>query len=833
MSSPVTKNSEIQWDGTVGLSSADAEKRLQDFGLNRVAKQREISFFGIAKQEVVEPMILLLLVVGVIYTVWGKLEDAITIFAVIAALVFAEVWNEYRAKKAIASLSKLASPKTKLIRDGRLTEVETEKVVPGDVLILAQGTRIAADGKLIESFGTIQVDESPLTGESLPVEKKKNDPIYAGTLVVSGDGKSVALATGKDTKIGKISTQIQEIKPPKTPLQLAMKSLAKKLVWVALFFSIGIPLFGFAFRGLGLREMVLTGLALAFATIPEELPIIITMNLGLGAYKLSKENFLVKKLKAAEVLGNATVILTDKTGTITENTMSVAHVFPENLEQDILVAARGATTEISLSYTDKAIFERSEELKVDTRGFGRLLRERNFGDSGRKTRSIVREVGGKPELFVIGAPEEMFNLCKVGEDSSFAKALETETSKGRRVIAVARRKLRISEQDQPFDRIELGLKLLGLISIEDPPRKGVKETVESAMKAGVRTVMVTGDHPQTAVSIAKSVGITYNKVMTGEELDRLSDAELREAVKEVSVFARTTPQHKYRLMEALRKNGEVVAVTGDGVNDALALKGADIGIAMGIKGTDVAKEAADIVLADDNYVTIGRGIFEGRRIFENLWKGVKYYLSVKTALVAIFLASLIGNVAFPFPPIQIIVLELFMDLAASSGFVAEPPENVIYERPSGLRKSKGESTATTFLDSSTIKEIAIRGLCLSIAVLVSYAYALEKGMPLPRAQTFAFSAWIIGHIMLAMVSRSEKEPLFKIGIFSNKAVLIWAGAAFAFLLVTLVIVPASGVTLKLVPIGIDQLGLIFGICFVSIFWLELRKMLVPFWKKAV
>jgi Ca2+-transporting ATPase len=330
--------------------------------------------------------------------------------------------------------------------------------------------------------------------------------------------------------------------------------------------------------------------------------------------------------------------------------------------------------------------------------------------------------------------------------------------------------------------------------------------------------MVTGDHPLTAAYVAEKVGIPSKKVVTGEELDRLSDEELQKTVKEVSVFARTTPEHKYRLVNALHADGEVVAVTGDGVNDTLALKAADVGIAMGVKGTDAAREAADVVLTDDNFVTIGQAVFEGRKFFDNLRKGLKYYLSVKAALISIFLLPLALGVPLPFAPIQIIVLELFMDLAASAGFVSEPAEGSIYSRMPRNPKAK-------FPDSRMIVEIAVSAASLFAAVMLSYFYATWQNLSVVETQTFAFSAWIMGHIILAFISRSEKEPLYVLGPLSNRVMDVWAVLAFSFLLVA-VSVPSVGSQLRLSTLTASQLGLIFVFTLVTLAWREIAKLLL-------
>lgn len=798
---------------TTGLSGAEAEKRLEQFGPNIIFESAKISFLGIARHEVTEPMILLLLVVGFFYSFWGKLEDALTIFIVIFLLVFAEVYNEFRAKKAISSLEKIAAPKTKVQRDGTIVEIDSENVVPGDILILTTGTKIAADATVKQSID-LQSDESSLTGESFPQNKSEGGEIYAGTVVASGEGQAEVIATGKDTKIGKTADTLKQIKPPRTALQLAMRSLAGKLVYVAVFFSIFIPVLGIL-RGQDLKLMILTGLSLSFATIPEELPIVITMVLGLGAYKLSKNNFLVKKLKAAETLGNATVIVTDKTGTITEGKMRIVSLYPDNPtnNQEIIEKALSTISQYSLSPMDQEIKNKAAQLQI-ANAPSEIARQRNFGN-GQKTKSVIRKFGNEYELFVSGAPEEIFSFCKDANDETKAQLVE-QTSKGRRVIAIAYKKLLPGEEDLDFARLEKDLDFIGLISFEDPPRNGVKDTIARAARAGIRTIMVTGDHVLTAISIAKDVGISTKdgRALTGEDLDRLSDEELRDTVKSVSVFARTSPQHKYRIVQALQKDGEVVAVTGDGVNDILALKGADIGIAMGNRGTDVAKEAGDVVLADDNYNTIAQGVFEGRKFFDNLQKGIKYYLSVKTALILIFLLPVIIGIPLPFAPIQIIILELFMDLAASAGFVAEPREKNIYSRPP-------RNPQEGVISNLVVKDILIKGGVLFVAVTSVYLFARFQGLSLIQTQTLAFSAWIFGHVILAFISRSDRETVFSLGVFSNKIISLWALAAFVFLILGIYL-PQLNTTLNLSSVSFTQLILTALAVTVILSFLELR-----------
>ncbi|HXK70742.1 MAG TPA: cation-transporting P-type ATPase [Caldisericia bacterium] len=804
---------ELDTDKEKGLSSSEAKARLQKYGPNKLYEKWEVKFWDIFKEEITEPMIIFLIIVAILYSIWGKLVDTIAIFCIILALVLVEIFNEYRAKKAIASLSKLSPTKAKVIRDGALTDIDTEEVVIGDIIILVSGTKVPADAKLLESYN-LTVDESSLTGESIPVEldaeadTPENAPlgerknfVFAGTVVKHGEGKGVVVATGKNTELGKIVGIAKEIKEPKTPLQIAMKQLSGFLVWFAIFFSALIPILGIMRNPDQWKDMILTGLALSFATIPEELPIIITMALGIGGYELSKQKAIVKKARAAETLGSVTVIATDKTGTITANKMEVVRVWPEEKKVEICKAALSAMPKFLPDSTDQAIAIYAEKF-VSPVGIGKILKEYGF-EKGVRVRSILREAEDGEVLYSTGAPEE---LIEPGIDEAFAseakKVLDEETEKGRRVIGYA-----------------VNSKFLGIISLEDPPLPEVPKAIRACHDAKIKVKMITGDYPKTAKSIAEQVGIiSDSKVILGKDIDSMNDEELEESVKFASVFARTTPQHKYRIVKALQKNGEVVSVTGDGINDVLALKEADIGIAMGLRGTDVAKEAADMILADDNFATITNGIWEGRKIFDNLTKGVRYYLSCKLALVLIFLLPILINLPLPFAPIQIILLELFMDLAASATFVAEPKEKDVYKRPPRNPKEK-------FINTEFVSNIIVYGLSLFLAVTLCYLVGRSiTGGDLVRSQTMAFSGWIFGHIFLAFTLRSTKEPLSKVGIFSNFAMIIWGVVAILTLFIIMNFTPLQ-IAIKIAPLKWGEIFIVILISFVCIFWHELRKII--------
>lgn len=765
-----------------GLTPEEAQARLDRCGPNRLFTPEPVRLRTIAAEEIREPMILLLLAVGVLYAIWGSLGDAVAIVVIIALLVLAEVLNEFRAKRAIVALEALASPSARVRRAGQVQALDASCVVPGDLLLLAPGARLVADATLRAAWH-MGVDESALTGESLPVDKHPGDPLHAGSVVVTGEGEAQVTATGGDTRLGRMATELVKVKPPRTPLQLAMKALAGRLVWVAVSFAAAVTLIGMA-QGRDVREMLLTGLSLAFAVVPEELPIIVTMVLGLGAWRLSQRKLLVKRLRAAETLGDTSVILTDKTGTLTENRLRVADAWPPAFESDVLRAALGTVSPEVPDALEQAVLARAEALGLHRPG-GAVVDLRHPGHGRPSKAALWQLADGTRQLDVTGAPEDVFARCRELFPGTQAQ-LESQAALGRRVIAVARRPVPAEAVGQPLDVLERSLSFVGLLALGDPPRAGVQDTLAQAAAAGIRTVMVSGDHPATARAIAKEVGLPAESVLTGDDLDGLDDHALANVVRDTAVFARATPQHKLRLLRALQAQGEVVAVTGDGVNDALALKAADVGVAMGRRGTDVAREAAQAVLVDDDYASLARGIFEGRRFHDNLRKGVHYYLAVKAGLIAIFLLPVLAGLPLPFAPIQIIVLELFMDLAASAGFVAEPAQADVARRPPHRRDAP-------LIDRAGVIAILCKGALLFAAVMAAYAWALWRHLPPAGVQTCAFVTWMAAHVALAYASRSDHGWIGWRNLFGNPVMNAWAAAATAFVVLALTVAPLRNV----------------------------------------
>lgn len=817
-----TLERELNSDISKGLSSAEARQRLKDVGKNKITQSKPITFWDILWEEIREPLILLLLVIGVLYSIWGDIGDTIMIIFVILTVSLVEVYTEYKAKKSIEALKTLALPTSWVVRDGKTIEIPTSQIVPGDILILKSGVKISADARILESYG-LKADESQLTGESMGVLKTSNpieedaglndqiNMVHMGSVILGGKGKAIVISTGMNTELGKIAGMTEEAKEPKTPLQRSMKQLSKTLIWVAVFFSVLVPILGLL-RGMPFQEMILTGLSFAFAIIPEEMPIIITMVLGLGSIKLSKKNVLIKRTKAAETLGGVTVIATDKTGTLTENKMSIERYFTKDdrllftlssLMADVIYDSNGGYLGDPM---DKAVLDKAAELHIDRNRFlddYNLINDCGF-DETTKTFQSIFQYGQKNISVIKGAPESIFSVSSCDDDMGIK--LKNVMSAGLRTIAVA-----YKDDSQEIYSIA------GLICFDDPIRQGVPEAVASCQQAGVKVIMITGDHADTAKRVAENAGIKVTGVLTGEELNKIPLEKFADAIKRCNVFVRISPEQKLNIVTALRENGEVIAVTGDGINDAPALKAADIGISMGIAGTDVAKEAADMVLTNDNFTEVVTAIEEGRRLFDNLSKCVKYYLACKAGLILTILIPTIFNLPLPFSPIQIIILELFMDLAASTSFVAERAEADVLKR---MPRNPKES----FMNKSMITGILSGGATLAAAVLATYLYGWLSGSDIATIQTFTFVIWLFGHVALAFNMRTNNVPLIKTGVFSSRAFNIWMSGVVVFLIIALNVSVFSQY-LQLTTIGILPVLCLAFVAIAATSWMEIKKLI--------
>ena len=797
----------LKANSSKGLGSHNAENRLKESGENKITHSRKITFGDILWEEVREPLILMLLLIGVLYSIWGDIGDAVMIICVILTVSLVEVWTEYKAKKNIESLKTLAQPMSWVMRDGKPAEIPTSRIVLGDILILKSGVRIGSDARVLESQG-LEADESQLTGESMGIAKTaepiaentglndRANMVHMGSVILKGKGTAIVTATGMDTELGRIAGLTEEAREPKTPLQKSMMQLSKTLIWAAVFFSVLVPVINIL-RNLpitwsSVQENILTGLSFAFATIPEEMPIIITMVLGLGAIHLSKKNVLIKRTKAAETLGSVTVIATDKTGTLTENKMSIERHYAK--DEQLLYKLGALMADVAHDSDggflgdpmDKSVVDKAARLGIDRAGLLKeyvLVKESGFDEAAKTFQSVFR-YDDKTISIVKGAPESVFSLS--ARDDDLESRLKEAMSAGLRTIAVAWK-----------DEAEELYTIVGLICFDDPIREGVPEAIASCKQAGVKVIMITGDHAATAKRIAGNAGIEVTGVITGEELSSIPPEKLASAIKSYNVFARISPEQKLNIVTALRENGEVIAVTGDGINDAPALK------------------AADMILQDDSFAGIVTAIEEGRRLFDNLSKCVKYYLSCKVGLILSILIPTLMNIPLPFSPLQIIILELFMDLAASTSFVVEKAESDVLKR-------KPRDSKESFMNRTMISGIFSGGITLAVIVLAVYLYSWFNGSDVTTAQTFAFTAWLFGHVALAFNTRTNNVPLIKTGVFSSRAFNIWMCGVVAFLAVALNI-PVLREYLNLTAIGIIPVLCLAGIAIAATVWMEVRK----------
>ncbi len=769
-----------------GLSGKEAARRLSEGTDNRLSTPRPSSFFAILSEELTEPMIVLLLAVAVGYFVFGELLEALLVLGIILGILFVEVWTEFRAKRAVHALNQLNAPETLVLRDGTVTSIPVETVVWDDVLVLSEGSRVSADAKLLRA-DDLAIDESPLTGESLPVEKRVSDftegaapaeqpgAVYRGTTVTRGEALARVFAVGRATELGQIADLADTAKPPRTPLQRTLRELARPLVIVALGFAVFVPFLSVLLNEATWRQAILSGLSLAFATIPEELPILVTVVLGFGALRLARQQALVRGLRPAETLGHITAVVSDKTGTLTENRLRLetrlplAEIASAELESAAFLSL-GLAHDVRSHLTDPIEQALAVGLTAADAGMlhQRLPFSRERGWSGAVWRGDDEKV-----LYLKGEPERVLERAQNLSPDSKQQMLTTVAElaqAGQRVLAVA--STEISEGSLPEQ-----WRYLGLLALADPLRPEAAAAVAAVRRAGVKVYLATGDHPEIARSIARQVGLDAERVVTGAELERMDEQALTTTLASTTLFARITPAHKLRLVEALQAHGEIVAMTGDGVNDAPALKAADVGIAMGQGGTDAAREAANLVLTDDRFATLAGALREGRGLFANLQKAVRYYLAVKVGLILVMLLPTLFGLTPPLAPAMIILLELFMDLAASTAFVIERPETALMSEPP-------RPTRKAFLDAEMRRGILAGGVLLAGAVLMSaWLATLLAGVEV--YQTAAFVAWMLGHVVLAFRYRTWRVPLREIGLWSNRVLNLWTlGAVGAALLVS-------------------------------------------------
>jgi len=805
-----------------GLSAIEARRRLLTFGPNALVPEKSSGGIRhVLVQVLTDPMSVLLVIAGSTYLALGDMVDAAVTYAALLPIAAVTVVLELRAERALASLRRLAAPTALVIRDGTEQHVAAVDVVPGDTLVVREGDVIAADARLLGGTELV-VDESALSGESLPVTKTLADAnveLFAGTTVLAGRATAGVTTTGRATRYGAIGQLVADAEQPDTPLQSLIRRLVVQLSIVAGVFCVavvGLELW----RGEDFASALIAGVSLAMAAIPEEFPMVFALYLGLGAWRLTRDRALVRRLVGVETLGATSVICTDKTGTLTLGAIEVAALWtaPGVAERDLLRAAVLASEPRPFDPLEQAIvrFAVARGVAVDDLHAGELVRDHAFDTADRYLSHVWRHAGvhtahAKGALEGVGA--RGITAPEVRDAAQAANQRFAE--RGMRVIAVASSERVGARGDRAADESELVL--VGLIAFADPVRPGVADALAECRAAGVRVIVITGDHPVTAMAVAESLGLAHVRVATGADLDQADDAALARLVAEVDIFARTRPEQKHRIVRALRAQGHVVAMTGDGTNDAPALREADIGIAMGRRGTDVARSAATLVLLDDNFATIVAAVRDGRRIFENLRRSFSYLIAFHAPLLVSALVVPLVGAPLLLLPIHLVWLELVVHPTASLVFEADPAADDLMRRPPRRRE-------TGLLGRGALAGLLARGLALTVGVLGLYLTLLASGTATEPARGVAIAALIAGQVLLVLVERAGERPLWRVGAKGNQALVWIIGATLASLIAVEYVGPLASL-LRLAPPSASGWVAAIGVAALATCWTEPLKLL--------
>jgi len=867
----------LQTDPTQGLSTADARQRLERHGPNALQHARRRPLWRLLSEQFADVMILVLIAAAAISGLLGELADTLAILIIVLLNAVVGAVQQFRAEHAIAALRQMAAPGARVLREGRLQTVTAAELVPGDIVLLEAGNIVPADLRLFDAAG-LKVDESALTGESMSVVKQaaaladpdlplgeRTNLTFKGTLVSHGRATGIVVATAMNTELGRIATLLQQDRITHTPLQQRLARFGKHLALAVLGICALIFIAGWL-RGEPLMLMFLTAVSLAVAAIPEALPAVVTVSLALGAGTMSRRNALIRRLPAVETLGSVTYICSDKTGTLTQNKMTLESLYTTGrwqayppatastdhdtipsvatepsqlwtllgwalaLSNDAVAQNRGSDSreQVNGDPTEVALY-----LAAGRAGFAKpalqqvLPRQAELPfDSERKCMTTIHDITTEQGLlaFTKGAPEAVLHHCdQLLTDSGIGPLdrqqlldeAETMAAQGYRILALAYRRWPQLPDTLTAEILERDLTLLGLVALIDPPRPEANEAVRLCRSAGITPVMITGDHPATAKAIAERLGIATagDKVISGRQLARISDAQLRAKVEHLRVYARVTPEQKIRIVTALQQHGEFTAMTGDGVNDAPALKRADIGIAMGRMGTDVARESADMVLLDDNFATVVAAVREGRRIYDNIRKFVKYTMTSNAGEIwTLFLAPFIG-LPIPLLPIHILWINLVTDGLPGLALATEPQENGIMRRPP---RPPGES----IFAHGMWQHIIWVGLLIGGLSILAQAWAFKGGSE--HWQTLVFTVLTFSQLAHVMVIRSETGSLVTLGLLSNRPLL---GAVLLTIVLQLAViyVPLLNPVFKTTPLPFTELALCFAVPMVVVAAVEWEK----------
>ncbi|MBI3134370.1 MAG: cation-translocating P-type ATPase [Bacteroidetes bacterium] len=775
-----------------GLNSTEAEAKLATHGYNELPASGPRNIWQVAFQVVKEPMFILLISCGSLYMVLGNYQEGIVLLSTIFIIIIITFLQYNKTEKALDALKKLSSPRVLVIRDGQQVRIPGRNVVPGDLLILSEGDRIPADAEIIESVN-LSVDESLLTGESLPVfkEAEKVNRIFSGTLVVQGTGLAKVLTTGVNAQLGKIAVSLKGVEEDQTRLQVEMKLFIRRIAISSILICIGIVLAFYFTRG-NFLQSVLNGLSAAMAILPEEFPVVLTVFLALGAWRLSRQQVLTRKPSAIESLGSATVLCSDKTGTITQNKMEVAALYngkttlektafskDQTAVSDLILFARSASRSDATDPMEKAI----QALGPDHLKTGKLIREYALHkDLLAMTRVVETDAPADRIIACKGAPETILNLCNLNdhEVQTHLDAIRQLAEKGYRILGVASGSW--NGHALPEDQTDFAFTFLGFLALEDPIRPEVPSAIRECREAGIKVIMITGDYPATARTIAIQAGFPDTlQVMTGADLNELNDTELIARIEKIDVFARVIPDQKLRIVQALKANGEIVAMTGDGVNDAPALKAANIGIAMGNKGTDVAREASSLVLLDDNFASIVAAIRSGRKIFDNLQKAMSYILAIHIPIIGMTLIpAFIPSLPVLLLPLHIVFMELIIDPVCSVAFESEQEERGIMQRPP-------RNPNHHFFGMRQISGSLFQGFLIFAMVMAVYFLSIHEGHTEGEVRAIAFSSLIIGNVFLILTNLSKTRSFLAVIRERNRPAMLILTAASVLLILTITI----------------------------------------------
>jgi Ca2+-transporting ATPase len=837
----------IDFNTIKGLADIRVQEKLSTEGYNELPLQGERNFLHIVFEVIHEPMFLLLVASGLIYFFLGDTSEGLILMSFVVFIIGITVYQEQKTERALEALRNLSSPRALVIREGNQKRIPGREVVTGDMLILSEGDRVPADGVLLFS-NNISIDESLLTGESVPARKipwlegmhpgrpgGDNQPfVYSGTLVVQGQGLAEVRATGAKTEMGKIGTILKTVERGETRLKGEMSRIVRTIAIIGLFLCIVIVVV-YGMTRFNWIEGFLAGITLAMAILPEEFPVVLTIFLALGAWRISKKNVLTRQIPAVETLGSATVLCVDKTGTLTRNEMSVRSFFTgrelcqyDSTGTNPVPDSCHEVAEFAILASKKDPFDPMEKALV-------RLSEGDFGKTEHIHRNweLIQEYPLSPGLlamsnvwrspdgndFIIaakGAPEAIIDLCHFDatQKLDLDGQIDRMAAEGLRVLGIA--KASFSKQELPSGQHDFSFGFLGLVGFADPVRPQVAEAIAECHSAGIRVIMITGDYPLTAMNIARQIGLDRpDTCITGTELEAMTDEALKDRIRSVSIFARVVPEQKLRIVNALRATGEVVAMTGDGVNDAPALKSADIGIAMGGRGTDVAREASSLVLLDDDFISIVSVVRLGRRIFDNLKKAIAFIFSVHVPIAGMSLIPVLFNMPLILLPVHIAFLQLIIDPACSTVFEAEAEEKNVMNRPP-RGKEEGLFTRRTLAIS------LLQGFVVLAIVLVIYANALSRGIPENEVRAMAFTTIVIADLGLILTNRSWSETSIATLRSPNTALAyVFAGTIVSLALV--LYVPFLQDLFRFSALSGLDLILCAGAGVLSILWFELFK----------